>query len=304
MARIRTIKPEFWQDERLSNMPRDARLLFIGLWNVADDYGRLRGHPAFIRGQVFPYDEDIDVEELLNILARGGRIVRYERDGQRFIWIRHFSEHQKMDKRTDSKLPEPTAEEMAASTQKRAEPAEKVEEKSEPKSQVREIASAQKMAESAEKKALEWKGKEGKGKDLSSVDSAGADPTAAGPEREVFEHWRKVMAKSDRTAFDDKRRRAVKGRLGDGYSAEDLKRAVDGCAKTPHNIGQNDRGERFDDLELICRDAAHVDRFIRNAKSPPRPTAGGGRASNADTDWSDVEGESPFAPEPLAGAQR
>lgn len=278
MARIRTIKPEFWQDERLSNMPRDARLLFIGLWNVADDYGRLRGHPAFIRGQVFPYDEDIDVEELLNILARGGRIVRYERDGQRFIWIRHFSEHQKMDKRTDSKLPEPTAEEMAASTRKSAEP--------------------------AQEKALEWKGKEGKGKDLSSVDSAGADPTAAGPEREVFEHWRKVMAKSDRTAFDDKRRRAVKGRLGDGYSAEDLKRAVDGCAKTPHNIGQNDRGERFDDLELICRDAAHVDRFIRNAKSPPRPTAGGGRASNADTDWSDVEGESPFAPEPLAGAQR
>ena len=53
----------------------------------------------------------------------------------------------------------------------------------------------------------------------------------------------------------------------------DLMAAVDGCAKTPHNMGQNDRGERYDDLELICRDAAHVDRFRANATDPPKPKA-------------------------------
>ena len=81
----------------------------------------------------------------------------------------------------------------------------------------------------------------------------------------VFEHWRKVMGKNARTAFDSKRRKAVEARLNDGYSVEDLLRAIEGCSRTPHNMGQNDRGERFDDLELICRDAAHVDRFRATA---------------------------------------
>lgn len=81
----------------------------------------------------------------------------------------------------------------------------------------------------------------------------------------VFEHWRRVMGKNARTAFDQKRRKAVEARLADGYTVEDLFRAVYGCALTPHNMGQNDRNERFDDLELICRDAAHVDRFKATA---------------------------------------
>jgi hypothetical protein len=125
VARIRTIKPEFWQDERLCGLSRDIRLLYIGLWNLADDHGRLRGHPAFIKGHVFPYDEDADVPAWLARLELLGRIVRYQRDGQTFIWIRKFSEHQKMDKRTDSKLPEPTAEEIETSAQKLAGPTEK-----------------------------------------------------------------------------------------------------------------------------------------------------------------------------------
>lgn len=89
----------------------------------------------------------------------------------------------------------------------------------------------------------------------------------------VFEFWRKVMGKNARTAFDQKRRKAVEARLADGYTVDDLQRAIEGCAATPHNMGQNDRHERFDDLELICRDAAHVDRFRATAAAKkPAPT--------------------------------
>lgn len=87
----------------------------------------------------------------------------------------------------------------------------------------------------------------------------------------VFEHWREVMGKDARTKFDGKRRRAVVARLNDGYTAADLAEAVNGCSLTPHNMGQNDRGERYDDLELICRNASQVDRFRQNAQAPPRP---------------------------------
>ena len=91
---------------------------------------------------------------------------------------------------------------------------------------------------------------------------------ATGPVLEVFEHWKAVMG-HPRSVLDSKRKRAVEARLKEGRTVADLKQAVDGCAKTPHNMGKNDRGERFDDLELICRDGGRVDRFMRNAEAAP-----------------------------------
>src|SRR5208282_2620602 len=60
----------------------------------------------------------------------------------------------------------------------------------------------------------------------------------------------------------EKRRRAIVARLGEGYTVEQLKRAVDGVLKSPYHMGQNDSGTKYDDIELICRSASHVDKFI------------------------------------------
>jgi hypothetical protein len=50
VARIRSIKPEYWADQDLAEqVSRDARLLYIGLWNLADEHGRLRGDPRYIK---------------------------------------------------------------------------------------------------------------------------------------------------------------------------------------------------------------------------------------------------------------
>jgi hypothetical protein len=105
-----------------------------------------------------------------------------------------------------------------------------------------------------------------------------------GPEERVFEHWKRVMGKNSNTVFDSNRRTKVRARLADGYSPEALCVAVDGCAKTPHNMGQNDRGEKYDDLALICRDASHVDRFTQNATAPPKRAAGGRFVNAQDVD--------------------
>lgn len=91
----------------------------------------------------------------------------------------------------------------------------------------------------------------------------------------VFDHWREVMGHPLAKLGDNgsKRYRAVAGRLKDGYSVDDLRKAVEGCKRTPWNMGENDRGGIFDDLELICRDAAHVDRFLSvalNGHAPAR----------------------------------
>lgn len=104
MARIRTIKPEFWTDEKVVELSPLARLLFIGLWNFADDDGRLIHSPKQIKLRVLPAD-DADISELLGEIRRKGMIIVYQVEDKEVLQILNFAEHQKVDKRRPSKLP-------------------------------------------------------------------------------------------------------------------------------------------------------------------------------------------------------
>ena len=88
----------------------------------------------------------------------------------------------------------------------------------------------------------------------------------------VFDHWRMVMG-HEKSVLDKKRRTAIKNALAWGYSLDVLKQAISGCANTPHNMGQNDSGQRYDGIELILRNADQVDRFVRNFHHPPATQA-------------------------------
>jgi hypothetical protein len=112
MARIRQIKPGFFLDDELALCCRDTRLLFVGLWVIADRAGRLQDRPPRIKAQVFPYDQDINIGEIehcLDELTDGGFIERYMTDdGKRLIEIRNFSKHQHFHaKEPASELPAP-----------------------------------------------------------------------------------------------------------------------------------------------------------------------------------------------------
>jgi 5-methylcytosine-specific restriction endonuclease McrA len=104
MSRIRTIKPEFWTDETMVQLPYEARLLFVGLWNFCDDEGLLSYEPERIRMQVLPGD-DIQISELLDLLVASERLeVLKLKDGSEALKIPHFLEHQKISHPTPSKL--------------------------------------------------------------------------------------------------------------------------------------------------------------------------------------------------------
>lgn len=107
MARIRSIKPEFWGDELLCSMPAMTRLAYIALWNEADDEGRLRAHPAYLRSRLFPYEPDCDMSAILAPLVEHGRLVVYEADGQTYGYLAKFNEHQAISKPSPSRLPPP-----------------------------------------------------------------------------------------------------------------------------------------------------------------------------------------------------
>jgi len=106
MARIRSIKPEFWTDEKVVSLSPLARLLFIGMWNFADDYGRGEYSPVRMKMQILPADS-ADISELLGEIRREGLIVVYAVEGKDYFAIKGFGKHQKVDHRVASKHPEP-----------------------------------------------------------------------------------------------------------------------------------------------------------------------------------------------------
>ncbi|MGK5509435.1 DnaD domain protein [Brevibacillus formosus] len=107
MARARNIKPGFFKNEDLSDLSPHARLLFIGLWCLADREGFLEDRPKRIKGELFPY-ENVEIDECLQDLHESGFILRYEVDGERFICIPKFKDHQNPHHReATSKIPKP-----------------------------------------------------------------------------------------------------------------------------------------------------------------------------------------------------
>ena len=103
MARIRSIKPEFWDDRKLAKRAsRDARLLYIALWNLADEWGRLNGDPQWIKGQVFSYDDDLNADAIGKLLEELenpalGAVIAYEADGDPYLFLPKLAKHQRLE---------------------------------------------------------------------------------------------------------------------------------------------------------------------------------------------------------------
>lgn len=108
MARIRTIKPEFWTSEQIMECSPLARLLFIGLWNFCDDRGV---HPvAFktLKAEVFPADDILssDVERLVGELVSIGLLGIFEAEGRQWWFVTGWR-HQLINRPSKSRYPEP-----------------------------------------------------------------------------------------------------------------------------------------------------------------------------------------------------
>jgi hypothetical protein len=114
MARIRTIQPEFWEDEKIASLPIPCRLFYIGTWNLADDNGVIRGNPVILKSKIFPYDENLrvgEVQKWLDALVKARMLIPIIYDPNKdpkgsqggsvesYYVIRTFHSHQKFDAR-------------------------------------------------------------------------------------------------------------------------------------------------------------------------------------------------------------
>lgn len=100
MARIRTVKPEMLDDEKVAALPHLAWRLFVSLIMTADDYGNQHGAPAKIRGTALWATEatDGEVREALARLSRDSLVALYSVRGQAYVSIVGWSKHQRVDK--------------------------------------------------------------------------------------------------------------------------------------------------------------------------------------------------------------
>ena len=104
MARIRTVKPEFWEDEKIGKLPIPCRLFFIGCWNFADDFGVIKINAALLKSQIFPYDENLRVSEIkkwIDALVDARMLIPIIHKEESYYIIRTFRSHQIIDKRYD-----------------------------------------------------------------------------------------------------------------------------------------------------------------------------------------------------------
>ena len=287
MPRIRTLKPEYWTDEKMSLLDPLTRLVFLALVSLADDAGRLIDNVKLLDGQVFPNTDD-SCGESLDTLAKLSRIIRYRaRSGQALIQIAKWEQHQKVDHPSKVVLPAPTQEDIDKS--------ELIHGSDDP----REILARQSRDSRASTLDLgprtvdlgavpEPIAPNGAGGGVAVVLRSDAEPSVngnsavrsvlaatadtsrrrsdadrerAGKAEFVFAYWAVVM-QSRKSLFDDKRRRKIESALKENHGdVSELLYAIDGARKTPHLMGENEQGQKYNGIETVLRDRAQIEKL-------------------------------------------
>lgn len=108
MARIRTIKPTFFMSRAVRRLNDKQKLVWIGLWPNADDEGRLLDEPGILAGQLWSLSvSEAKLHSILDELHTAGRIIRYIVDGESYIQVTNWFEHQRINRPAPSLLPPP-----------------------------------------------------------------------------------------------------------------------------------------------------------------------------------------------------
>ena len=108
MARKRMIDPNIWQSEDFSKLSTLGKLVFIGLFSLADDEGRGRSNPVYLKSTLFPYEEGIrstDIDKTLSEISSNMSVIFYSCDGSSYYSLYNWNTWQKIDRPTESKIP-------------------------------------------------------------------------------------------------------------------------------------------------------------------------------------------------------
>ncbi len=264
MARARNIKPAFFDNDELADNDPLGRLLFIGLWTIADCNGNLEWRSKRVKKQLLAYDECC-IDSLAINLDKSG-FVRFYSDGDKiYLNVINFDKHQnphKNEKAKGTEIPEYCEE-------------------------YRQAIDLNKLAINRDLSGLKQNCSDSNPADSlnlipdslnlipdslnlipdslnlipdtlnlipDTVTEQKTSPAKAGNDvLEIFNYWKEVMKKGGTTRLNKKREKLISDRLKEGYQVDEFKTAIFNCSMSPFHMGQNDNQTKYNDIELICR---------------------------------------------------
>lgn len=250
MARARNVKPGFFLNEELADVSFQDRLIFIGLWTLADFRGCLMLKPRRIKAAIMPYD-DCDIEQSVLSLNKSGFVRIYSVLGQRYLKIVNFEKHQRPHKNEIAAGSDTPDEDKADVEVQIMQPVTEKPELSPNKSGSIALNTSSLIPQPKEEEENPVGFSNGKSKTV----------------EELFEFW-KTVHEHPSAHLTIERRRKLTERLKSGYTVEEIQEAILGCKTSPHHQGQNDQGKVYDDLELICRNDTQLEKFIGYKRTP------------------------------------
>jgi hypothetical protein len=260
------------------------------MWNFCDDGGVHKKSYKTLKMEVFPGDNcsEQEIKQWINELISYELLVEYSVNGNDYWQVTGWKKHQRIDK-PNYKHPSPQLvdskfDESSSSGR------QLIDENSSNTS----LLLSESSSSSNPRIGMEWNLKEEESKyntsndNILSIDSNSSSesqgkklksydqPLKPKPLKgrydvvsktdprivSLFQYWQKVM-NHPHAVLDDKRYRSIAAALGLGYSVDQLKQAIDGCAKSPFNMGENKDKKKYDDINLIFRDAEHIEGFIQ-----------------------------------------
>lgn len=240
----RTISLSEQVDDLIDREGFEAGLVITWMIPQLDVEGRMKGNPKTVKAAVCPLRSDIDKHKIEAILAAAddlGLIKWYQVDDEWCIWFPKFTEHQQgLRKKREgaSTVPEYSGSSPGVLPGKVS------------KGKVSQVKSSK---------------DQGKASEVNSLSVSLRDPNRSDAIRSVFEYYRRAHPRSHKKPQSkSKEWKAIKERMDEGSTVEDLCHAIDGCHRTPHNVGQNDRNQTYLGLELIMRSSDQVTRFGEN----------------------------------------
>lgn len=264
MSRVEDIQTSLWSDPDFKRLSPEAKLIYIWSWTNSDC--NMAGLYRADEGEI-SYRTGLTPRKVVGGLAEleDGRFV-FLRDG--WLWVRSRVRHLRSPSKSIAKSIHRTVSAMAADHPLRAlfiseYTGSWLERALKQESDITELKDAFSLsqAQNTGPPLDPLEGSQGKGKGIGVVVSEAPATSDAKIARELFAYWQqrcnhpKAKPGRDRLA-------KVKARLAEGYTPEDIRTAIDGAAVGAH---VNDDGQRFDDLELICRSGSKLELFMSRA---------------------------------------
>jgi hypothetical protein len=249
MAKMRTIDPEFHQSVLIGKLSRDARLLFLELFTLADDYGRLRGDAHLLSSILYPFDDLPPklVEGWIAELRKQRLVRRYEVDSTIYIEVLDWQKMQRITRPAKPRYPAPPAESLPSPDE--TETVRKEEEKKE------------------EEEGYDSTGEQ---ESLELVPDMVIPLSKPAPRERPAPAYGEYLTAWNENKGENLPRLSVLGksrinklriRIGEGLTIDRFRQAVKICSKTPFLHGKNERGWRADFDWLIANDR-NMDRVL------------------------------------------